>query len=544
MDVLQTIPSLTIAEVYTGLETQPQGLSQAEADRRLQQSGRNVIREIKGKPLWLKFLANFTHLMATLLWLGGLIAFAAELPQLAVAIWLVNLINGLFSFWQEYRAEQATAALRKLMPTYARVLRDGLEQRILAEELVPGDVIVLAEGDQISADARLVQEAELRVDQATLTGESHPVRKTSQAVQDPRLARIELPNLIFAGTSVIAGTGRAVVFATGMTSEFGKIARLTQSVGEEASPLQQEMSSVTRTVSLIAVSVGVVFFGLALGLAGMSLAEGFIFSLGMIVAFVPEGLLPTVTLALAMGVQRMARRHALVKRLSAVETLGCTTVICTDKTGTLTQNEMTVCQMWLAGQRLTVTGVGYEPQGQIISATGAVVSLPNAAGGEGSEEPLSPEDLRPLLLAAGLCNNARLLAPNGDSARWNILGDPTEAALQVAARKGGLEPEREAALTPRLRELPFESRRKRMSTIHHTPTGRLAYVKGAPTEILALCTEVWHQGRACPLTEAWRGEISAANDDFARAGLRVLAIARRALPPISPATARKRSSRG
>jgi len=531
MDVLQTIPSLTIAEVYTGLETQPQGLSQAEADRRLQQSGRNVIREIKGKPLWLKFLANFTHLMATLLWLGGLIAFAAELPQLAVAIWLVNLINGLFSFWQEYRAEQATAALRKLMPTYARVLRDGLEQRILAEELVPGDVIVLAEGDQISADARLVQEAELRVDQATLTGESHPVRKTSQAVQDPRLARIELPNLIFAGTSVIAGTGRAVVFATGMVSEFGKIARLTQSVGEEASPLQQEMSSVTRTVSLIAVSVGVVFFGLALGLAGMSLAEGFIFSLGMIVAFVPEGLLPTVTLALAMGVQRMARRHALVKRLSAVETLGCTTVICTDKTGTLTQNEMTVCQMWLAGQRLTVTGVGYEPQGQIISATGAVVSLPNAAGGEGSEEPLSPEDLRPLLLAAGLCNNARLLAPNGDSARWNILGDPTEAALQVAARKGGLEPEREAALTPRLRELPFESRRKRMSTIHHTPTGRLAYVKGAPTEILALCTEVWHQGRACPLTEAWRGEISAANDDFARAGLRVLAIARRALPP-------------
>ncbi|MCB0153679.1 MAG: HAD-IC family P-type ATPase, partial [Anaerolineae bacterium] len=375
MDTLQAIPSLPSAEVYAWLETRPQGLSQAEAEQRLQQVGPNRIREIKGKPLWLKFVANFTHLMASLLWLGGLLALAADLPQLAVAIWLVNLINGLFSFWQEFRAERATEALRQLMPAYARVLRDGQEQRILAEALVPGDVIVLAEGDHISADARLVQEAELRVDQATLTGESHPVRKTSQAVQDPRLAHIELPNLLFAGTSVIAGTARAVVFATGMASEFGKIARLTQSVGEEASPLQQEMSSVTRTISLIAISVGVIFFGLALGLAGMSLAEGFIFSLGMIVAFVPEGLLPTVTLALAMGVQRMAGRHALVKRLSAVETLGCTTVICTDKTGTLTQNEMTVCHMWLAGRRLTVTGVGYAPQGQIVSTPGEGVGL-------------------------------------------------------------------------------------------------------------------------------------------------------------------------
>ncbi|HMQ52027.1 MAG TPA: HAD-IC family P-type ATPase, partial [Anaerolineae bacterium] len=454
-----SIPACSLPQVYQALSTRPQGLTQAEAERRLAYFGPNLIREVKGKPLWLKLLANFTHLMALLLWVGGFIALAAQLPQLAVAIWLVNLLNGAFSFWQEYRAERATAALRQLMPTYARVLRDGQDQRLLAEVLVPGDVILLAEGDHISADARLVEEADLRVDQSTLTGESHPVRKTSEAVLNPALARIELPNLVFAGTSVAAGSARAVVLATGMASEFGKMAGLTQSVSEAASPLQVELSHVTQKVSLIAVSSGLLFFGLGLTLAGMSLTEGFIFALGMIVAFVPEGLLPTVTLALAMGVQRMAKRHALVKRLSAVETLGCTTVICTDKTGTLTQNEMTVSALWLAGRTLTVTGLGYDPQGQILS--------------EGQPpQPDLASDLQRLLLAAGLCNNARLLPPNDSPARWTILGDPTEAALKVAALKGGVDPDLALARTPRLRELPFESSRKRMSTIHPDQAGR------------------------------------------------------------------------
>jgi magnesium-transporting ATPase (P-type) len=510
-----------IPDVYQALSSEPQGLSQAEAERRLAYFGRNLIREVKGKPLWLKLLANFTHLMALLLWIGGFIALAAQLPQLAIAIWLVNLLNGAFSFWQEYRAERATAALRQLMPTYARVLRDGQEQRLLAEELAPGDVILLAEGDHISADARLVQEAELRVDQSTLTGESHPVRKTSEAVLGTTFARIELPNLVFAGTSVVAGSARAVVLATGMESEFGKMAHLTQTVSEEASPLQVELSHVTQRVTLVAVGSGLLFFGLALSLAGMSLAEGFIFALGMIVAFVPEGLLPTVTLALAMGVQRMAKRHALVKRLSAVETLGCTTVICTDKTGTLTQNEMTVSALWLAGQRLAVTGLGYEPQGQILS-------------GGMSPQTAQAGDLQRLLLAASLCNNARLLPPNGSTSRWTVLGDPTEAALKVAASKGGVDPDLELTKTPRLRELPFESGRKRMSTIHQNQAGRIAYVKGAPHEILALCTRIWQEGREQDLTDLLRSQITAANDDFARSGLRVLAVAYRQLPPDLP----------
>ncbi len=352
----ESIHRLPIPEVYAALGTKPSGLTQAEAQERLQRYGRNAIREIKGKPLWRRFLANFTHLMALLLWVGGIVGFLAQMPQLGIAIWMVNVINGVFSFWQEFKAEKATEALRKLLSPYARVLRDGTEQRILAEELVPGDVMLLTEGDRISADGRLVDEAEMRVDQSTLTGESHPVRKTNEAVLLNDLAHTELPNLVFAGTSVAAGTGKAVVFATGMDTEFGKIAHLTQSLGEELSPLQKEMGRVTRVVTVLATSIGVFFFVLGILVAGVNLAESFIFAMGMIVAFVPEGMLPTVTLSLAMGVQRMAHRNALIKKLSAVETLGCTTVICTDKTGTLTQNEMTVRDLWLGGRRLDRDG--------------------------------------------------------------------------------------------------------------------------------------------------------------------------------------------
>src|SRR3990172_774738 len=362
---LHTLPR---DEVYGALATRPEGLTQAEAEERLGRYGRNAIREVKGKPLYLKFLANFTHVMAILLWFGGIVGFIAQMPQLGIAIWMVNIINGVFSFWQEYKAEKATEALRQLLPSYARVLREGEERHILAEELAPGDVILLAEGDHISADARLVQAAELRVDQSTLSGESHPVRKTSDAIAENNLARPELPNLVFAGTSVAAGTGTAAVFATAMNTEFGKIAYLTQSVGEELSPLQKEMARVTRVVTVLATSIGVLFFVLAVLVVGSDLLAAFIFAMGMIVAFVPEGMLPTVTLSLAMSTQRMAKRHALIKRLSAVETLGSTTVICTDKTGTLTQNEMTVRHLWLAGRPFTVTGVGYAPEGQITTS--------------------------------------------------------------------------------------------------------------------------------------------------------------------------------
>ena len=516
-DPQHNIHAVPLIEVYETLASAPRGLSQVEAATRLTAAGPNSIRKIKGKPLYLKFLADFTHLMALLLWVGGAVAFIAGMPELGYAIWLVNIINGAFSFWQEFKAEKATEALQTLIPMYAHVLRDGEEVRILAADLVPGDVMLLAEGDHISADGRLVQEEELRIDQSTLSGEAHPVTKICEAVTNTNLAHTELPNLVFAGTNVVSGTGKAVVHATGMSTEFGKIAHLTQSLGEDLSPLQKEINVITKMVTLVAVGAGIVFFLVALLMGAMSLAEGFIFSLGMIVAFVPEGLLPTVTLALAMGVQRMAKRNALVKRLSAVETLGSTTVICTDKTGTLTQNEMTVRALWVGERRLAVTGVGYSPDGQ-LEHEGSSISTTN--------NPLVAR----LLQAACLCNNTRLLAPTEENARWSILGDPTEAALLVAGVKAGINLEMLAKAQPRLREAPFDSRRKRMSTLHNNGAQRIVYVKGAPKELLALSAAIATSTHDIPITEAHQTQVMAENDAMARNGLRVLAVASRPWP--------------
>ncbi len=511
------LQKLSVSQVFEALGSGPQGLSGQDAQVRLAKYGKNVLREKKGQPIYIKFLLNFTHTMAMLLWVGGIVGFVAKLPELGVAIWLVNIINGLFSFWQEFRAGKATEALKKMLPSYARVLRDGQEQRVLSEDLVPGDILLLSEGDRISADGRLVEDSDLQVNQSTLTGESSPVRKAKEEVLRTDLGQAEKPNMIFSGTSVAAGTGKAVVYATGMGTEFGKIAGLTQTMKEEPSPLQKELDRLTKFVTILAVAIGVVFFAASVLFVGTELSVAFIFAMGMIVAFVPEGLLPTVTLALAMGVQRMARRNALIKRLSAVETLGCATVICTDKTGTLTQNEMTVSSIWIGGQSMDVTGIGYAAIGRIM---------------HGKREPAEDNvELKQMLTAAGLCCNARLLPPEHEGARFTVLGDPTEAALLVLAQKGGIDLAEENRRAPRLRELPFDSRRKRMTTIHPAPgrANRIAYVKGAPKEVADLCSFIMRDGREESMTDEDRGGIMDANDQYARNGLRVLAIAVRHL---------------
>lgn len=534
------IHTLPVSAVYDELRTCTEGLTQDAAQVRLQEFGLNKLREVKGKPLYVKLLANFTHMMALLIWVGGAMAIVARMPQLAVAVWMVNIINGLFSFWQEYRAEKATEALMKMLPTFVRVLRDREEKHIPAEELVPGDVVLLAEGDRISADCRLVEQAQLRVDQSTLTGESTPISKTTEAVIQEGLTHTEIPNLIFAGTSVVAGTAKAVVYSTAMNTEFGKIANLTQSMQEQLSPLQKELKVVTRMITYIAVSIGIVFFFLAVWAAGVTIAESFIFAIGMIVALVPEGLLPTVTLALAMGSQRMAKRHALIKRLSAVETLGCTTVICTDKTGTLTQNEMTVRSLWLPGifndgkgRIITITGNGYDPTGSLLENEQKVFVEKD-------------EQLKQLIKAAYLCNNARLIAPQDEKQEsdpcWTILGDPTEAALRVLGMKSGLDVKAEEERTPRLYEISFDSRRKRMSTIHYSgeiekgksigfygTNSRIVFIKGAPKETLDLCNKMFVNGQEIPLSVEMRSAAMAANDRLASEGLRVLAIAQKTI---------------
>lgn len=521
---------LTSEQLFIFLKSSPEGLTSAEAALRLQSDGPNKLAEVKGKPLILKFLAQFSHVMAIMLWVAGIGAFIAKMPELGIAVWSVNLINGIFSFWQEFQAEKATEALKKILPSYARVLRDGEQKRILSEEIVIGDILFLEEGESISADCRLLTSAELKVNQSTLTGESRPVNRSAESISGEGLTETEMQNLIFAGTFVAAGSGKAIVYATGMNTAFGRIAKLTQEVSDDLSPLQKEMQSVTKIVTILAVSVGIIFFTLAKLLTNISWIEGFIFALGMVVAFVPEGLEPTVTLALAMATQRMAKRHALMKKLSAVETLGCTNVICTDKTGTLTQNEMTVQKLWvpslhdgnLRGREISFSGVGYEPLGE-TTENGVPVSVPADAA------------LLQVLLTQAKCNTARLTPPDALSdeskRRWNIIGDPTEGALIVAAFKAGLT--RDAIDGQIVAEQPFDSRRKRMSVVHlvQSPTGfeRRVYTKGGIRETLDICNTIAIDGEVRPLTEDDIRQIMAINDSYANKGLRILAASQRVM---------------
>ncbi len=543
--------ALNSAEAYRALETTPEGLAAEEASARLALYGPNTLKEPPPAPAWRRFIRHIAHLMALLLWGAGAVAFLSGHSLLGGVIWVVVVVNAGFSFWQEYRAERAVAALKRVLPVTARAVRGGQETKLLASDLTPGDVLVLAEGDNIPADARVVEEYGLRVNQATLTGEAMPARKTADASLRESLSELERPNLVFAGTSIVSGTGRAVVFATGMLTQFGRIANLTQTAVDAPSPLQQSMERLTKAISFIALGLGALVFLAAVLDLGLPWLEAFILAIGIIVAAVPEGLRPTVTLSLAMAVQRLARRGVLVKKLAMMETLGATSIICTDKSGTLTQNQMTVRYTWVAGKTFEVSGVGYEPTGDFSPAL-------QGSGAEAS--------VNQLLQAACLCNNSRLMPPSPEHPQWTCLGDQTEAALRVLALKGGVD---EAALNktlPRVHELPFDARRKRMSTIHkiqipnpknptsnvpsipsfplfpsspnpHPPTPipqlstEVAFVKGAPKEVLQLCTHIFWCGEVRPLDETIRAAVMAVNDHYARNALRVLALARRELPP-------------
>ncbi|MBI5875927.1 MAG: cation-transporting P-type ATPase, partial [Deltaproteobacteria bacterium] len=522
-------------EIFAELNTQEAGLTDKEALHRAAVVGPNALKKIAAKHLLYDFLQSLTNLFAVLLWLGGILSFVAGMPELGWAIFLVITINALFSFWQEYKAERAVEALQKLLPQKVKVIRDGKEKEIAGSDLVPGDIILLSEGNRIPADGRLIEADDMRVDNSPLTGESRPVYKMAESLENGKnFIWTEMPNLIFAGTNVLSGMGKAVVTATGMDTEIGKVAYLTQAIKPEMSPLQKEMARVTKVVTWIAVSLGLVFFLLGYKIAGLTYLESFIFAIGIIVANVPEGLLPTVSLSLAMGVQRMAGKNAIVKKLSAVETLGSVNVICTDKTGTLTTNQMCVTRLWVNGKNIEVTGNGYEPIGDFI------YFILNGKGNALSHGDLENEGVNELLKAAGLCNNAHLVAPlqKGAGGGWSISGDPTEGALVVAAEKAGLHLEELKKQNPRIAHLAFERIRKRMTTIHeagnrHPPQAEamgnrvIAYIKGAPKETLSLCTNIKKHGKIVQLTEQERDEILKQNDLMAGDGLRVLAVAYR-----------------
>jgi calcium-translocating P-type ATPase len=482
---------LTGEEIFTLLDSGSAGLPAGEAALRLASHGPNRIERVARRPFALRLLAQFTGLFALLLWAGGALAFLAGLSELGWAVFVVIVVNGCFSFFQEYRAERAIQALQRLLPRQVIALRAGAEVRVPVVELVPGDVVIVDEGQQVPADGQLLQAAGLRVDQSVLTGESHPVFKLpARGNERARVPRLERQELVFAGTAVVAGQGQFVVTATGMTTEIGDIARLTQSVAETPSPLQREMAHITRLVGGLAVAFGVIFFALGVATGSVSVADGLLFALGVIVANVPEGLLPTLTLALALGVQRLARAGALVKRLSAVEALGATTVICSDKTGTLTLGTMAVRFVVLGGRTLSV---------------------------ESGPVP-APADVRELLEVSVLASQATLER-----------GDPTEVALVAAAMQAGVDPESRRCTHPLLAPFPFDSFRKRMTLVRATPGGPLAFVKGAPKETLALCGTVRAGTGTRLLTDADRHAVLAEHDRLAADGLRLLGVAVRPL---------------
>jgi potassium/sodium efflux P-type ATPase len=510
--------SLNPTQIFEELDTSMGGLRSETAAMRLQEYGPNELQKTTSRKLLTKFFSNFINLLALLMWVGAALAFLIQLDVVGWAIIAVIVINALFSFYQEYRAEKAVEALKNLIPIFTRVLRDNREVRIRSADIVPGDLILIEEGEYIPADARLVAAHELKVDNSVFSGESRPGYKSAESIgNNEEFIWTEIPNLIFAGTTVSSGYGSAIVIATGMTTEIGTVASLTQSVKDELSPLQKEINTLTKAIAIIAIILSGLFLLLGIVVAGMSTAASVMFALGIILGNVPEGLLPTVTLSLAASVQRMSKRNVLVKKLSSVETLGSTNIICTDKTGTLTTNQISVRQLWINNSVITITGSQYEPSGEFLYG--------DASGKRVNTSDFSNPDYSLLFKTSILCNTARLFSPSKDEPFWHISGDPTEAALLVLAEKAGYSIDKERAENKLLKRFPFESIRKKMSSIHTTPDGRrIVYVKGSPKEIFAISNTILINQSSCELTESRIKELSTVVDAFAVKGLRVLAI--------------------
>ena len=493
------IHHLTVEEALASLHSGQEGLNGVEAARRLREFGPNRVESLPLEPLWLKFIKGFTHFFALLLWFAAILAFAAEwrapgqgMAMLGYAILGVILINGVFSFWQEFRAERALSALLKLLPSQVKVKRGGSVEQIEAAQLVPGDMVLLQEGDNVPADCRVIEAYGLLINTATVTGESRS--QSCVAAPNDVAELMHSNNILLAGTSVVAGEGKAVVFTTGMNTEFGKIAHLTQTPKERLSPLQREIVRLSHLVATLSIGLGVLFFFIGQAM-GFPFWENLVFAIGIIVANVPEGLLPTVTLSLAMATQRMARRNALVRHLPSVETLGSASVICTDKTGTLTLNRM-------EAKELFVDGAYKSPE----------------------DLQTQPDLYRDILSAARYCHTLK----RKDDGTW--LGDTMEVALvHMAEQVCGVWPE-----LPIVDEVPFDTDRKRLSTLHLTIGSQVLYTKGALETVLPLCTHIASGNGVVPISTESREAMLCAEQELAAQGLRVLAFASREVAEEEP----------
>jgi len=506
--------NLSVSEVLGRLGSDPKtGLSQEEVQRRLAECGLNELAERKRVSPWRLFLEQFKNFLIIILLVA--IALSAILGEVAdaVVIFVIVLFAAGLGFFQEYRAERAMEALKKMAAPQARVIRGGEEKLVLACELVPGDIVLLSTGDRVPADMRLIEAVNLRTDEAPLTGESTPVEKTVEPLEG-EMAVGDRVNMAFMGTVVVHGRGKGVVTATGMATEFGKIAALLGEVEKERTPLQVNLDRLGKYIGIAALVLCFILASIGV-MRGHEVLEMVIWGVSLAVAAVPEALPAVVTISLALGVQRMVKRHALIRKLPAVETLGCTTFICSDKTGTLTQNQMMVRRIFVEDKLMEVTGRGYEPVGSFY-VDGRPVDVQREAG------------LKLLLQGIALCNDASMVCVDGT---WGVRGDPTEGALLVAAAKAGLDKEELCRQYPRVDEIPFTAETKKMTTIHRAAGGELiAYSKGAPEVVLESCKSIHLGGVEKELDVADRRRVLGIAQQMAEAALRVLGVAYKRLP--------------
>lgn len=497
----------TRSQLYRLFKTRQNGLVHEEVQKRLKEHGANILAAKKKKSLLREFFEEFTDLMVIILIVAAIIAGIAGEPADAGVILFIVILNATIGFFQKYKAEKALEALKNMLSPQAKVIRDGKVQEVEAKNLVPGDIILVGEGDSIPADARLLEVNELQIDESALTGESVPVYKQSEAINKKELNLDEHENIVFMGTAVTHGTAKALVIRTGMDTEFGKIANLTQTTEKDKSPLQKELFKIGIFVGKVTLVISGILLLAGWLWQGKPFAETFLFATSVAVAAVPEGLPATITIALAIGVQRLAKKRSIMKKLSSVETLGSTTVICSDKTGTLTRNEMTVTEAYVDDQIVTIGGQGYAPQGKWDKAS---------------------HTLQAFCETACLCNNAKQSRTHN---KWGIIGDPTEGALLVASSKTTFTPIKILKQFKRIHELPFDSTRKMMTTLdQNRKTKKItAHLKGAPDEVLKICTHYTENGRTYKLTPKKRKEILAQNERMAKKALRVLAFAKREL---------------
>jgi len=505
----------TVKEVFEALKTSEKGLSSEEADKRLSQYGENKLSTIVKTPKWLKFLLQFKDVLVIILIVAGIISYAIGNFRDGTIMFIIVLINAVIGYLQEYKAERIMDSLKKLVQSPAKVFRDGELMELPQEKLVPGDIIHLDEGDKVPADSRIIESFNLRTNDFSLTGESMPQEKHSNTIK--KISTLaDRDNMAYLGTTVASGNAKGAIVATGMNTELGKIASLAQEEEKSQTPLQAELGTLGNRITIFAILIGIMLFGVTIW-QGLGLNLALIYALGIAVAVVPQALPMQITVALSNGVARLAKKNAVVKKLSSVETLGSTNVISTDKTGTLTKNEMTVRYLWFDGQQYEITGVGYEPKGSILDSNGK----------ELTEEDIDKIEI--MLDTATMASNAEIHEPDENHTSWYPIGDPTEAALITASTKLGTRSPKEDEENPELQEFSFDSERKRMSSVRQFDNRVVLCMKGALDSILSTSTHIYKNGKAEALTEHDREVIKRSSVEYSQKAMRVLAFGYREL---------------